>query len=90
MEDWGFYPLAPFTVLSSKTFREEYPGRFSDSRIFLLLAPSHPRPFDKLRASVPDSGLMQVSSPNTAAGPSPTFFLTEIYGVPFPWILPLG
>jgi hypothetical protein len=42
IEDWGFYPLAPFTVLSSKTFHEEYPGRFSDSRILLLLAPSHP------------------------------------------------
>jgi hypothetical protein len=21
MEDWGFYPLTPFTVLSSKTFQ---------------------------------------------------------------------
>jgi hypothetical protein len=21
LEDWGFYPLAPFTVLSSKTFQ---------------------------------------------------------------------
>ncbi len=39
-KDWGFYPHAPFTVLSSKTFREEYPSRFSDSRIYLLLAPS--------------------------------------------------
>jgi hypothetical protein len=44
IEDWGFYPHKPFTVLSSKTTREEYPSRFSDSRILLLLAPSHPSP----------------------------------------------
>ena len=40
IEDWGFYPQAPFTVLSSKTFGEEYPGRFSDSPDLNL--PSHP------------------------------------------------
>jgi hypothetical protein len=36
-----------------------------------------------------DSGLSQVSSPTTAAGPSPTFQLMWNHGVPFTWISPL-
>src|SRR3989304_5635408 len=38
--DWGFYPHAPFTALSSKTFDEEYPGRFSDSPALSAAFPS--------------------------------------------------
>jgi hypothetical protein len=40
IEDWGFHPLAPFTALSSKTFYEEYPGRFSDSPALSAAFPS--------------------------------------------------
>ncbi len=34
--------MHPSQSYSRRPFREAYPGRFSDSRIFLLLAPSHP------------------------------------------------
>ncbi len=34
--------MHPSQSYPRRPFREAYPGRFSDSRIFLLLAPSHP------------------------------------------------
>jgi hypothetical protein len=38
-----------FTAFPSKTDREAYSAGSSDSRISLLLAPSHPLSFDRLR-----------------------------------------
>jgi hypothetical protein len=49
LEDRGFTRKNPSQSYPRRPFREAYPGRFSDSRIFLLLAPSHPSPFDMLR-----------------------------------------
>jgi len=34
--------MNPSQSYPRRPLREEYPGRFSDSRILLLLAPSHP------------------------------------------------
>jgi len=82
MEDWGFYPHAPFTALSSKTFCEEYPGRFSDSRISLLLAPSHP-------ALCAGQWPMTSFVPDYSGGPVPDFSPQDgNHGVPFTWISP--
>jgi len=65
-EDWGFYPLSPFTVFSSKTSQ----WRISRSG-FLTSGSSYSLRLPALSLSK-GSGLSQVSSPITAAGPSPT------------------
>jgi len=36
IEDWGFYPQHPSQSYPRRLLGEEYPGRFSDSWIFLL------------------------------------------------------
>jgi len=76
-----FTRMHPSQSYPRRPFREEYPGRSSDSRIFLLLAPSHP-------STAQGSGCLQVSSPTTAAGPSPTSPQEWGHGVPFTRILP--
>jgi hypothetical protein len=64
-EDWGFNLQHPSQSYPRRPLREEYPGRFSDSRLFLILAPSYP-------SARSGQWISQVSSPITAAGPSLT------------------
>jgi hypothetical protein len=51
--------------LSTGAYKTTISGRFSDFRIILLAAPSHP--------SQTDSDMLRFLSPVTAAGPSPIF-----------------
>jgi len=64
MKDWGFFYLTLHS-LPPKTYCEARSGRFSGLRIVLLLTPSH----SALNA---EQWIWQVSSPITAAWPSPT------------------
>ena len=60
---------------------EEYPSRFSDSRIFLILAPSHPKFLE-------GQWLAASFVPEYSGGSVPDFLcINRSYGVPFSWIL---
>ena len=77
MEDWGFTRIHPSPSWPRRLLREKYPGRFSDSRIFLLLAPSHPE-------LVEGQWFIASFVPDYSGGSVPDFLrLNGDHGVPF-------
>jgi hypothetical protein len=75
-----FTRMHPSQSYPRRPIHEEYPGRFSDFRIFLLLAPSHPST---------SSGQWLIASfvPEYSGGPVPDFSPQDgNHGVPFTWI----
>lgn len=74
--DIPFFPQDPLRVASVLGGPPSCSGRSSDSRIILLTAPSH--------SDRRNSGIKRLSSPMTAAGPSPnlTGFPFELHRAP--------
>ena len=78
-----FTRLHPSQSYPRRPFSEDYPGRFSDFRIFLILAPSHPE-------LVEGQWLNASFVPEYSGGSVPdSLHLTRDYGVPLTWISPL-
>jgi hypothetical protein len=89
VEDWGFYPHAPFTALSSKTFHEEYPGRFSDSPALSAAFPSLDNLMTVAINLLKEFPFLFRKGQDYSGGPVPECSPRDRnHGVPFTWISP--